>query len=64
MITVRDQLAIDWKAAWRFVPQLYFAPLTGAIRGIREEYRRLRAEEKVYRQALEREMLERARLRS
>lgn len=29
----------------RFVPRNYFAPLTGAVRGIREEYARLDREE-------------------
>ena len=29
----------------RFVPRTYFAPLTGAIRGIREEYARIERDE-------------------
>jgi hypothetical protein len=29
----------------KFVPRTYFAPLTGAIRGIREEYARIKADE-------------------
>lgn len=29
----------------KFVPRNYFAPLTGAIRGIREEYARIRQDE-------------------
>ena len=29
----------------KFVPRTYFAPLTGAIRGIREEYARIRRDE-------------------
>lgn len=31
----------------RYVPRLYFAPLTGAIRGIREEYQRIYRAERV-----------------
>jgi hypothetical protein len=29
----------------KFVPRTYFAPLTGAIRGIREEYARIKQDE-------------------
>jgi hypothetical protein len=36
-----EYLAISVK----FVPRTYFAPLTGAIRGIREEYERIRKDE-------------------
>jgi hypothetical protein len=38
----------------KLVPRIYFAPLTGAIRGIREEYARIRREERAARAEWER----------
>jgi hypothetical protein len=40
-------LFLDYaKLRFRFLPRIYFAPLTGAIRGIREEYARLHRDER------------------
>ena len=40
---LKDMIAMAKEAA-RETPRLYFAPLVGAIRGIREEYRRIAQE--------------------